>query len=103
MKTEIIGAGEAAHPQGGTRKHSQVRWIPLAVAATIIGKLALLAQDWQTVDDFAPTAGDAEAHGVAIDAAGGIYVVGTANGHGIVRRSTDRALPGRPWTISTSQ
>jgi len=63
-------------------------WIHLAVAATLIGSLVLRGQDWRTVDDFA-LAGDAEAHGVAVDAAGGIYVVGTADGHGIVRYSSD--------------
>src|SRR5438105_11328962 len=63
--------------------------IPLALALTLMGKLVLPAQDWHTVDDFALGAGNAEAHGVAADAAGGIYVVGTANGHGIVRYSAD--------------
>jgi hypothetical protein len=71
-------------------KHpNKISWIPLALAATLTGKLALPAQDWQTVDDFALGGGNAEAHGVATDAAGGIYVVGTANGHGIVRYSAD--------------
>src|ERR1043165_974004 len=45
--------------------------------------------NWETVDDFGLASGDAEAHGVATDAAGGIYVVGTASGHGIVRYSAD--------------
>ena len=64
-------------------------WIPLAVAATLMGRLVVPAQDWETVDDFASAGGDAEAHGVAVAADGGIYVVGTANGHGIVRYSAD--------------
>ena len=45
--------------------------------------------NWETVDDFGLATGNAEAHGVATDAAGGIYVVGTASGHGIVRYSAD--------------
>src|ERR1051325_5636552 len=45
--------------------------------------------NWETVDDFGLASGDAEAHGVATDAAGGIYVVGTASGHGIVRYRAD--------------
>src|SRR5215831_17244816 len=64
-------------------------WILLALAPMLAGELALHAQDWQTVDDFALGGGNAEAHGVATDAAGGIYVVGTANGHGLVRYSAD--------------
>lgn len=64
-------------------------WIPLAMAVVLMGKLAVSAQDWQTVDDFALAGGDAEARGVAVDGAGGVYVVGTANGHGIVRYSAD--------------
>ena len=67
---------------------AQPCWIPLALAATMLGKLVVPAQDWETVDDFA-LAGGAEAHGVAVGAAGGIYVVGTAAGHGIVRYSGD--------------
>ncbi len=69
--------------------------IALAVAATLMGRIAILAQDWETVDDFAPAGGNAEAHGVVVDAAGRIYVVGTANGHGIVRGSADG---GTSWT-----
>ena len=69
-------------------------WIPLAMAATLMGKLAASAQDWQTVDDFGLAGGDAEAHGVAVDAAGRIYVVGTANGHAIVRYSATAARIG---------
>src|SRR5690349_18965566 len=65
------------------------RWIPLALAATLMGKLTVSAQDWRTVDDFALAGADAEAHGVAIDSAGRIYVVGIANGHAIVRYSAD--------------
>jgi hypothetical protein len=65
------------------------RWIPLALAATLMGKLTVSAQDWRTVDDFALAGADAEAHGVAIDSAGRIYVVGMANWHGIVRYSVD--------------
>src|SRR6516165_7426679 len=61
----------------------------MALVPMLMGQLALHAQDWQTVDDFALGNGDAIAHGVATDAAGGIYVVGTANGHGIVRYSSD--------------
>jgi hypothetical protein len=64
-------------------------WIPFAVAATLMGTVVVPAQNWQTVDDFALAGGDAEAHGVAVDAAGMIYVVGNANGHGIVRSSCD--------------
>ncbi len=70
-------------------------WIPLAVAATLMGGLVVPAQDWETVDDFAPAGGNAEAHGIAVDAGGRVYVVGTANGHGIVRRSVDS---GANWT-----
>jgi hypothetical protein len=47
------------------------------------------AQDWKTVDDFTPAGANAEAHGVAVDSAGRVYVVGTANGQGIVRYSVD--------------
>jgi len=68
---------------------AHLSWIPLAVATTLVGKLLVPAQDWQTVDDFALAGSNAEAHGVAVDAAGGIYVVGTASGHGIVRYSAD--------------
>jgi hypothetical protein len=52
-------------------------WIPVAVAATLMGTVVVPAQNWATVDDFALAGGDAEAHGVAVDAAGRIYVVGT--------------------------
>jgi hypothetical protein len=68
---------------------TRARWIPLAVAATLMGKLAVTAQNWQTVDDFAFAVGDAEARCVAVDSAGRIYVVGTASGHAIVRYSAD--------------
>jgi hypothetical protein len=67
----------------------------MALASLLIGQLALHAQGWQTVDDFALANGDAVAHGIAIDAAGGIYVVGTANGHAIERYSADDGLH---WT-----
>src|SRR5215471_20089649 len=67
----------------------------MALAPMLMGQLALHAQGWQTVDDFVLGNGNAEAHGVATDAAGGIYVVGTANGHGIVRYSADDGLH---WT-----
>jgi hypothetical protein len=60
---------------------THAHWMPLAVAATLMGTLAVSAQEWQTVDDFAFAVGDAEARGVAVDGAGGIYVVGTASGH----------------------
>ena len=73
-------------------RHTQPCWIPVAVAAMLVGKVITLAQDWQTVDDFALAGGDAEAHGVAVDAAGRIYVAGTANGHAIVRYSADGGL-----------
>src|SRR5215831_16347441 len=63
--------------------------VSLAVATTLIGKFTVSAQGWRTVDDFALASGNAEAHGVAFDAAGGVYVVGTASGHGIVRYSAD--------------
>jgi hypothetical protein len=63
--------------------------IPLALIATLIGEFGVSAQDWQTVDDFALAGGDAEARGVAVDAAGRVYVVGTASGHAIVRYSAD--------------
>src|SRR5262245_57710006 len=76
-------------PEPWASRHNRIRRIPLAWAAMLAGKLALPAQDWQTVDDFAITGGDAVAHGVATDAAGRIYVVGTASGHGIVRYSAD--------------
>jgi hypothetical protein len=46
-------------------------------------------QGWQTVDDFVLGSGDAAAQGVATDAAGGVYVVGAASGHGIVRYTPD--------------
>jgi len=68
---------------------AQPGWILLAVAATMMGKLVVHAQDWETVDDFTLAGGHAEARGVAVDAAGRIYVVGTANGHAIVRYSAD--------------
>ena len=68
---------------------NRISSILLALAFTLMGKVVLPAQDWQTVDDFALGSGNAAAHGVAADAAGGIYVVGTANGHGIVRYSAD--------------
>ena len=64
-------------------------WIHLLVAAALMRELVVRAQDWQTVDDFALAGGDAEARGVAVDAVGRIYVIGTANGHGIVRSSAD--------------
>jgi hypothetical protein len=73
--------------KGSKRTHPY--WIPLALAATLMGKITVSAQDWRTVDDFALGSGDAEAYGVAVDAAGRVYVVGTANGHGIVRYSAD--------------
>jgi hypothetical protein len=63
--------------------------VTLAVVATLIGKITVSAQEWRTVDDFALAGGDAEAHGVAVDSAGRVYVVGTANGHAIVRYSAD--------------
>jgi hypothetical protein len=52
-------------------------------------EVRILGQDWQTVDDFALGSGNASAQGVATDAAGGVYVVGIASGHGIVRYSPD--------------
>jgi hypothetical protein len=64
-------------------------FIPLAAAATLIGRFGVSAQGWQTVDDFALAGGNAEARGVAVDAARRVYVVGTANGHAIVRYSAD--------------
>jgi hypothetical protein len=67
----------------------------MALASLLMGQLALHAQGWQTVDNFAVGSGDAAARGVATDAAGGIYVVGTANGHAIVRYSADDGLH---WT-----
>ena len=66
------------------------RWIWQCMAATLLGQFVVVAQSWQTVDDFALPGADAEAHGVAVDAAGRVYVVGTANGHAIVRYSADR-------------
>jgi hypothetical protein len=71
------------------RSSTHAHWIPLAVAAVLIGKLAVTAQEWATVDDFGFALGDAEAHGVTADGGGGIYVVGTAGGHAIVRYSAD--------------
>src|SRR5204862_7860540 len=65
------------------------RWIWQCMAATLMGQFVVVAQSWETVDDFALPGADAEAHGVAVDAAGRVYVVGTANGHGIVRYSGD--------------
>ena len=64
-------------------------WMLLAVTVTVSARLQVPAQDWETVDDFAPVGGNAQAHGVAVDPAGRIYVVGTADGHGIVRYSAD--------------
>jgi hypothetical protein len=58
----------------------------------LMGQLVVSAQDWQTVDDFSLASGNAEAHGVAVDAAGRVYVVGTADGHAIVRSSSDGGL-----------
>jgi hypothetical protein len=63
--------------------------IPLTLAAALMGEFGVSAQDWRMVDDFALPGADAEAHGVAVDAAGRVYVVGTANGHAIVRYSGD--------------
>ena len=61
-------------------KHlNKISSMPLALAATLIGRLVLPAQSWQTVDDFAPVGGSAQALGVATDANSGIYVVGTAD------------------------
>lgn len=60
-----------------------------AVSAMLMADFVVLAQDWQTVDDFALAGGNAEAHGVAVDTDGRVYVVGTANGHAIVRYSAD--------------
>jgi hypothetical protein len=73
----------------GVKHPNKVFRILLALAPMLLGELVSDAQDWQTVDDFALGGGNAEAHGIAIDAAGGIYVVGTANGHGLVRYSAD--------------
>jgi hypothetical protein len=65
----------------------------LALAVSLMATVALQSsaatQNWQTVDDFAPAGANAEAHGVAVDSAGRIYVAGTANGHGVVRFSSD--------------
>jgi hypothetical protein len=72
-----------------TIRRTYLCWISLAVAATLMGKLAAPAQEWKTVDDFGFALGDAEAHGVTADGGGGIYVVGTANGHAIVRYTAD--------------
>jgi hypothetical protein len=73
--------------QGLTRKtRSCCNHIILALTGSL---MATVAQDWQTVDDFTLAGANAEAHGVAVDSAGRVYVVGTANGHGIVRYSVD--------------
>lgn len=79
--------GMGKHTIAGTMA-PYLGWMPLALAAALVAERAGVAQEWQTVDDFA-TAGDAEAHCVAVDAAGRIYAVGTANGHAIVRSSSD--------------
>jgi hypothetical protein len=63
--------------------------VSLAVATTLIGKFTVSAQEWRTVDDFKLAGGDAEAHGIAVDAVGGVYVVGTASGRAIVRYTPD--------------
>jgi hypothetical protein len=73
--------------EGSMRAH--LYCIALALAATLMGEFGVSALDWQTVDDFALAGGNAEARGVAVDAAGRVYVVGTANGHAIVRYSSD--------------
>src|SRR5436190_9769156 len=70
--------------------------VSVAVAILLVANLSAPAQDWRTVDDFALTTANAEAHGVAVDASGRIYVVGTANGHAIVRSSEDG---GSTWSI----
>jgi len=62
---------------------------PGGVTATLMIHVDAPSQDWQTVDDFVLGSGNAEANGVTTDAAGGVYVVGAASGHGIVRYSPD--------------
>jgi hypothetical protein len=62
---------------------------PDGVTATLMIHVDAPSQDWQTVDDFVLGSGNAAANGVATDSAGGVYVVGTASGHGIVRYSPD--------------
>jgi hypothetical protein len=78
------------------------RWVTFRVRALFVSVILLntgaraaqivsdaSTQDWQTVDDFVLGSGNAAAQGVASDAAGGVYVVGAANGHAIVRYSPD--------------
>lgn len=86
LKLWVVGNTEK-YKKNSMRTYSC--WMFLTVAATVAGQLGVTAQDWQTVDDFAPGGANAEAHGVAVDPAGGVYVVGTANGHGMVRYSAD--------------
>jgi hypothetical protein len=85
MEAERFKLRRATH----VKHPNKISSIPLALALMLVGKLVLPAQDWQTVDDFALGEGNAEAHGVAVDATGGVYVVGTASGHAIVRYSAD--------------
>ena len=62
---------------------------PDGVTATLMIHVDAPSQDWQTVDDFLLGSGNASANGVATDAAGGVYVVGTSGGHALVRYSPD--------------
>jgi hypothetical protein len=77
---------KTGNPQAATRAGNdkmkilnKIFSISLTLAATLIGSPMFHAQDWQTVDDFAPVGGSAQALGVATDANSGIYVVGTAD------------------------
>jgi len=71
---------------------TNIRWAVVAVTVAVTGTITVRAQDWETVDDFALADGGAAVQGVAVDGAGGIYVVGTASGHGIVRYSAVDAV-----------
>jgi hypothetical protein len=62
---------------------------PDGVTAKLMIHVDAPSQDWQTVDDFVLGSGNAAGNGVATDAAGGVYVVGTAGGHALVRYSPD--------------
>jgi hypothetical protein len=62
---------------------------PTGVAATLMIHVDAPSRDWQTVDDIVLGNGNASANGVATDASGGVYVVGTAGGHALVRYSPD--------------
>ncbi len=67
-------------------RHRAFFFVPVLLAFTSLGASA---KGWRTVDDFGPADADAEACGIATDASGGLYVVGVANDHAVVRYSFD--------------